>query len=86
MLEYLYTKRLWLVRVEFLKFGLYCNVLTIVGVDCGEGPPVPIPNTEVVLIGEGKPICYSLFRIFENQHRLSLLGQTVLFCIEKTTC
>ena len=34
---------------------------------------------EVVLIGEGKPICYSLFRIFKNQHRLSLLGQTVLF-------
>ena len=50
MLEYLYTKRLWLVRVEFLKFGLYLfNVLTIVGVDCGEGPPVPIPNTEVKL-------------------------------------
>ena len=22
----------------------------IVGVDCGEGPPVPIPNTEVKLI------------------------------------
>ena len=22
---------------------------TIVGVDCGEGPPVPIPNTEVKL-------------------------------------
>ena len=25
------------------------GVSTIVGVDCGEGPPVPIPNTEVKL-------------------------------------
>ena len=30
MLEYLHTKRLWLVRVKFLENGLYllCNVLT----------------------------------------------------------
>ena len=51
MLEYLHTKRLQLVRVKFLENGFYllCNILTIVGVDCGEGPPVPIPNTEVKL-------------------------------------
>ena len=27
-----------------------CAIIKIVGVDCGEGPPVPIPNTEVKLI------------------------------------
>ena len=26
-----------------------CVIIKIVGVDCGEGPPVPIPNTEVKL-------------------------------------
>ena len=26
-----------------------CAIIKIVGVDCGEGPPVPIPNTEVKL-------------------------------------
>jgi len=25
-------------------------IIKIVGVDCGEGPPVPIPNTAVKLI------------------------------------
>ena len=27
-----------------------CKAIKIVGVDCDEGPPVPIPNTEVKLI------------------------------------
>ena len=27
----------------------YRKVPNVVGVDCGEGPPVPIPNTEVKL-------------------------------------
>jgi hypothetical protein len=47
----------------FLKKGLHfpevCGIITkpsretanTVGVDCREGPPVPIPNTEVKLAG-----------------------------------
>ena len=41
-------------RPEFEKFILILVVtyviIKIVGVDCGEGPPVPIPNTAVKLI------------------------------------
>ena len=33
-----------IIRVQFSGY-----ILNIVGVDCGEGPPVPIPNTEVKL-------------------------------------
>ena len=29
----------------------WCKPVKIVGVDCGEGPPVPIPNTAVKLNG-----------------------------------
>ena len=35
---------------KLLTSGLiYCNMLFVVGVVYGEGPPVPIPNTEVKL-------------------------------------
>ena len=41
-------------RHEFEKFILIlvvvCAIIKIVGVDCDEGPPVPIPNTAVKLI------------------------------------
>ena len=41
------------VRARIEKFILIlvvaCAIIKIVGVDCGEGPPVPIPNTEVKL-------------------------------------
>ena len=32
-----------------MVFGFQGASEEIVGVDCGEGPPVPIPNTEVKL-------------------------------------
>ena len=43
----------WSERAEGFR-PLRCkakSALTQVGVDDGEGPPVPIPNTEVKLIG-----------------------------------
>ena len=35
---------------EVILFGFEGANPQIVGVDCDEGPPVPIPNTEVKLI------------------------------------
>ena len=43
-------------------FGFECAVHnSIVGVDDGEGPPVPIPNTEVKLI-DGENTCLATDR------------------------
>ena len=37
------------VRKELTLFGFQGAAKNEVGADCGEGPPVPIPNTEVKL-------------------------------------
>ena len=42
------SKLLELIEFWHIKDGL--NPIQIVGIDCHEGPPVPIPNTEVKLM------------------------------------
>ena len=37
--------------MEYFSFSFQCAGHTIVGVDYGEGPPVPISNTVVKLTG-----------------------------------
>ncbi len=48
-----------------------------VGVDCGEGPPVPIPNTEVKLISADNTWWVTAWEDRYCQHEYSSLAQLV---------
>ena len=50
---------------------------TIVGVDCGEGPPVPIPNTEVKLTRAHNTCRVTCREDRSCQHKYSPLAQSV---------
>ena len=50
-----------------------------VGVDCGEGPPVPIPNTEVKLACAEDTRREAAGKISRCQHIITVLKGTVFF-------